>query len=54
MSRQKSCPSFSRADSRLSDTVRISAPEARAASARIAGEGYCDVPSMSRERKLAP
>src|SRR5271168_4912934 len=54
MSRQKSCPSRSRADSLRSETVSTSTHDARAASARIAGEGYCDVPSMSRERSVTP
>ena len=37
-----------RPNSRRSDTVTTSAPDARTASARIAGEGYCAVPSRSR------
>src|SRR5277367_6278703 len=54
ISRQKSCPSRSRADSLRSETVRTSADDARAASARIAGEGYCDVPSRRREARVTP
>src|SRR5579883_841481 len=46
---QKSWPSRRRADSRRSETVTISAFDARTASARIAGEGYCAVPSKRRE-----
>src|SRR5579863_7363035 len=54
ISRQKSCPSLILADSRRSETVSTSAPDARAASDRIAGEGYCDVPSRSREARFTP
>ena len=37
--------------SRLSETVTISAPEASTACFRLSGEGYCAVPSSSREVK---
>ena len=51
---QKLWPDFATPDSRRSETVTISVPEARIASARMAGEGYCAVPSSGREFTLAP
>src|SRR5271157_3873762 len=54
INRQKSCPSLSRADSLRSETVSTPARDARAVSARIAGEGYCDVPSRRREASATP
>ncbi len=46
---QNACPARSPPASRRTDTVAIPAPERLKASARIAGEGYCAVPSISRE-----
>src|SRR5579872_5419881 len=46
---QKSWPSRRRADSRRNETVTISALDARTASARMAGDGYCAVPSRRRD-----
>ena len=40
--------------SRRNETVATSAPDARNASARIAGEGYCAVPSMSGVARSVP
>ena len=51
---QKPWPVRARADSRRSETVTISVPEASTARRKISGEGYCAVPSNNLEARLAP
>ena len=50
---QKACPSPP-AVSRRNDTVMISVPQARIASSRMAGDGYCAVPSNSGDVMSVP
>jgi len=54
ISPQKPWPVRARADSRLSETVTISAPEASTACFKLSGDGYCAVPSRSLEVKSVP
>src|SRR3954451_12728254 len=51
---QKLVPAPLPPDSRRSETVTISASEARIASAKIFGEGYCAVPTSSRDDNDMP
>ena len=49
MSSQKPWPARAAPDSRRSDTVTTSTPDARIASPSTAGEGYCAVPRNRRD-----
>ena len=51
---QKLSPARLPPASRRSDTVTTSAREAFSASARMAGDGYCAVPTSRRERNSTP
>ena len=54
ISDQKFSPARLPPNSRLSDTVTISAFAAAIARERIAGEGYCAVPTHRREENSTP